>query len=158
MGIGKEGTQFFCADTGIGSTHQFVGHVAASGFVAGPFVAAGATDVVQIFGDVGQMREHAEGPNDVNGIGWFKQAQSFFQLLFCRFIVIAMVAHRHLPDHFDDFKSGLAVLLAHCIAQNTPQQTDVIAQWCVFVLIFDMLRHEIPEAVEVRLAALSKPL
>src|SRR4051812_18489182 len=85
-------------------------------------------DVVLILGDVGEMREITEGADDAHGPGGRQVVEDIFQLAPGGAVLVAMEAHRALPDALDDLEYLRALLIAHGVAENPAQQPDILAQ------------------------------
>ncbi len=94
-------------------------------------VRARAPDVVLVLGDVGQVREVAEGAHDLDRLVARQRIEDVLELAPGRNVVVAAKAHRVLADLFDAVEGRIALLLAHGVAQDTPEQADVLAQWVV---------------------------
>ena len=50
-----------------------------------------------------------------------------------RLVLVAVEADRGLADALDDLEDRLALLLAHRVAEDAPEQADVVAQRQVLV-------------------------
>ncbi len=101
---------------------------------AGRHMGAVAADVMLVLGDVGQMREVAEGPHDRERLVGRQAVEGRFELAPGAGLVVAMEADRGLADVFDEFKGLLALLFAHRVAENAAEQTDVVSQRLVLVV------------------------
>ena len=85
-------------------------------------------DVVLILGDVGKMREIAEGADDKHGLVRRHAVEDGLQFATRRLVVVTMKADRGLADAFDQIEHGFSFLIAHGIAENASEQPDVVAQ------------------------------
>ena len=82
-------------------------------------------DVVLILGDVGQMREIAEGAHDAQGLADRHAVEDQLELAPRRLVVVAVEPDRGLPDAFDQVEHVGALLVAHGVAENAPEQPDI---------------------------------
>ena len=87
-----------------------------------------AADVMLIFGDVGEMREIAIGANDRERLVSVEAVERRLELAPRANLVVAMEANRGLADLLDQLENLFALLLAHGVAENTAEQTNVVAQ------------------------------
>ena len=101
---------------------------------AGRHMGAIAADVMLVLGDVGQMREIAEGPHDRERLVGRQAVEGRFELAPGAGLVVAMEADRGLADVLDEPEGLLALLLAHRVAENAAEQADVVAQRLVLVV------------------------
>ena len=95
---------------------------------AGNGMGAVAADVMLVFGDVGQMREIAVGAHDRQRLVGAQTVERRLKLAPRADLVIAMETDRSLADLLDQLESLFALLLAHGVAEDSPEQADVIAQ------------------------------
>ena len=95
---------------------------------AGRHMGAVAADVVLVLGDVGEMREIAEGAHDRERLVGRQAVEHRLQLAPRAGLVVAMEADRGLPDLLDELVGLLALLLAHRVAEDAAEQPDVVAQ------------------------------
>ncbi len=96
-------------------------------------VGPGAADVVLVLGQVGQLREIAEGADDQDGPARREGLEDALQLLHGRGVAAPAEAHRAAPDLLDELEGGLTLLLPHRIAQQSAQQPDVLHQRQVLI-------------------------
>ena len=89
---------------------QCVRHAALARGAAGDQVGARAADVVQIFGNVGEMREVAEGAHHDHRLVAREAVEDAFEFLARREVVIAAKGDRALADALDQFELGIAFL------------------------------------------------
>ncbi len=103
----------------------------------------GAADVVLVLGDIGEMREEAEGTNDLQCLLWRQSVQCSFEIAPRHDILVAAKLHRAAANALDDVKDRLAALLAYRVAENAAEQTNILAQREVLVFALDRLwlRH-----------------
>ena len=92
-----------------------------------------AADVVLVLGDVGEMREIAEGPHDRQRLVGRQAVEGRLELAPGAGLVVAMEADRGLADLLDQPEGLLALLLAHRVAEDAAEQADVVAQRLVLV-------------------------
>jgi hypothetical protein len=90
-------------------------------------------DVVLVLGDVGEMRKIAEGAHDAHGLAGRHAVEDQFQFAPRRLVVVAVEPDRGLPDALDQVEHVGALLVAHGIAKDAPEQPDVIAQPGIFL-------------------------
>src|SRR5437870_5564713 len=90
--------------------------------------AAHLTDIVLVLGDVGEMRKIAEGAHDAYGFCRRETIEEVFQLAPGKPVLVAMEPDRGLPDALDDVEHLRALLIADGIAENPPEQPDILAQ------------------------------
>ena len=95
---------------------------------AGNGVGAVAADVMLVFGDVGEMREIAVGAHDRQRLVGAQTVERRLKLAPRADLVIAMETDRSPADLLDQLESLFALLLADGIPEDSPEQTDVIAQ------------------------------
>jgi hypothetical protein len=88
---------------------------------------------VLVLGNVGEMREIAEGANDLIGRGSGEPIQNSLKLAPGDFIGVAMKAHGGAANVFDQLEYGLAFLLAHHISQHAAEKPNVVAQRNVLI-------------------------
>ena len=116
---------------------------------AGDRMRAVAADVVLILGDVGQMREIAVGANDRERLVGAEAVERRLEFAPRANFVVAMEADRGPADLLDQLVHLFALLLAHGVAEDSPEQADVAAQRQVLVgLIRLRLRHALGQGVE----------
>ena len=89
-------------------------------------------DIVLVLGNVGEVRKIAEGAHDAHGLAGRHAVEDDFKLAPRRFVVIAVEPDRGLPDAFDQVEHVGALLVAHGVAEDPPEQPDVVAQPGVF--------------------------
>ena len=87
-----------------------------------------AADVMLIFSDVGEMREIAVGANDRERLVGVEAVERRLELAPRADLVVAMEADRGLADLLDQFENLFALLLANGVAEDSPEQADVVAQ------------------------------
>ena len=87
--------------------------------------------VVQVLGQVGQVREVAEGPHHDHGLLAAQPVEQAFEVLPRRHVVVAAEGDRALPHALDQLERGPAFLLAHRVAEQPAEQADVVAQRAV---------------------------
>ena len=106
---------------------------------AGDRMGAVAADVMLIFGDVGEMREIAVGAHDRERLVGVEAVERRLELAPRADLVVAMEADRGLADLLDQLENLFAFLLAHGVAEDSAEQTNVLAQRNV------LLRLRVPE-------------
>ena len=82
-------------------------------------------DVVLVLGDVGEMREIAEGADDAHGLAGRHAVEDGFQFPPRQLVLVAMEPDRGLPDALDQVEHVGAFLVAHGVAENPPQQPNI---------------------------------
>ena len=108
-----------------------------------------AADVMLILGDIGEVREIAEGAHDRQRLVGGQAVEHRLQLAPRADFVVAMEADRGLADALDHFENLFALLLAHGVAENSAEQTDVVAQRQVLLgLIRRRMRHALGRGIE----------
>ncbi len=90
-------------------------------------------DVVVVLGDIGQVREIGEGAHDAHPLGDRQAVEHGFEFPPREPVFVAVESDRGLPDTLDHVEYVGALLVAHRIAENTPEQPDIVAQPCVFL-------------------------
>ena len=94
----------------------------------GDGVSARASDMMLVFGDVGQMREVAERADNLNR-GHARQAgQDDVEFGAGAVILVAVEAYRRLANALDKLENRIALLRPHRVAEQTPEYADVIPQ------------------------------
>jgi hypothetical protein len=83
--------------------------IARPGGALGHGVGTGAADVVLVLGDVGQVREIAEGPDDANGPVGRQAAHDRLQLLPGGLVGVAPELDPDAADVFDEVEHRLAL-------------------------------------------------
>ena len=101
---------------------------------------AAAADVVLILGDIGEMREKAEGADDLHRLAARQRVERVFELLARRAVLVAAEADRALPDALDGVEGRGAALLAHRVAEDAAEQPDVLAQRQILVVALVVVR------------------
>ncbi len=101
-----------------------------------------AADVMLIFGDVGEMREITVGANDRERLVSVEAVERRLELAARADLVVAMKAYRGLADLLDQPEYLLALLLANGVAENSPEEPDVVAQGHVFLGIIRRAKRE----------------
>ena len=81
-----------------------------------------------VLGDVGEMREIAEGAHDRERLVGAEAVEDRLELAPGAGLVVAMEADRGLADLLDERVGLLALLLAHRVAEDAAEQADVVAQ------------------------------
>ena len=110
-----------------GATER-IGHRALARRRLGHGVGAGAADVVLVLGDVGEMREIAEGADDAERLIGRQAAHDRLQLLPRGLVGVAVELHAGAPDVLDQLEHRVAFLGPHRVAQDAAEQPDVVAQ------------------------------
>ena len=87
-----------------------------------------AADVMLIFGDVGEMREIAIGADDRERLVSVEAVERRLELAPRADLVVTMEADRGLADLLDQLENLFALLLANGVAEDSPEQADVLAQ------------------------------
>ncbi|MGX1321105.1 hypothetical protein AB7M17_004558 [Bradyrhizobium sp. USDA 377] len=110
----------------LGMRQRFRQHAgaAALGGAAGAHLA----DVVLVLGDVGKVREIAEGADDPHSLGGRHAVEDLLELAAGEPVLVAVEPDRGLPDALDQVEHVGALLVAHGVAQDAPEQADVVAQ------------------------------
>ena len=101
---------------------------------AGDRMGAVAADVMLIFGDIGEMREIAVGANDRERLVSVEAVERRLEFAPRADLVVAMEANRGLADLLDQLENLFALLLAHGVAEDSTEQTDVLAQGNVLLV------------------------
>ena len=140
LGCLEETAQIGGADAGRTRMRQRLTKQAGARRAVRPGGSAQPADVVLVLGDVGKMREIAEGAHDPHGLADRHAVEDQFQLLPCRPVVVAMEPDRGLPDAFDEVEDVGPLLISHGIAEDAPEQADVVAQAGVFLLPVGLFR------------------
>jgi hypothetical protein len=103
-------------------------------------------DVMLVFGDIGEVREVAEGAADQDGVVGREIIEDCLQLLTRALVLVAAEPDGRLPDALDGREHRLAFLLAHGIAEDAPDQADIITQRLVLIgqlVRFHALQHRL---------------
>jgi hypothetical protein len=100
---------------------------------AGARMGAGAAHAVLVLGDVGEVREVAEGADDLGRAAAGERVQRRLELGAGGLVLVAVEADRGLADALDDVVHDLALLEPHRVAEEPPEQPDVVAQRQVLV-------------------------
>ena len=94
-------------------TRQSVRHCAVARHRVGERVSPAATDVMLVFGNVGEMGEKAEGADDLQRLARRQAVQRLFERAPGFGILVTMKTDRILPNAFNGVEHRLAALLAH---------------------------------------------
>ena len=94
---------------------------------------AAAADVVLVFGDIGEMREEAEGADQLQRPVARQRIEHPLQFVARGAILVAAKADRALADALDRLERGIALLLAHRVAEDAAKKPDVLAQRQILV-------------------------
>jgi len=86
----------------------------------------GASDVVLVFGHVGQEREVAEGPHELYGLLAREGGEHVFEFVTRFFIAIAVVAYGRLTHAFDESKRRRAVANRDHFTEQTAKEPDIL--------------------------------
>ena len=87
-----------------------------------------AADVVLVLGDVGEMREIGEGAHDGERLVVVEAVEDGGKFAPRPGLVVAMEADRGLTDALDEVEGLAPFMLAHGVAEQAPEQADVLAQ------------------------------
>jgi len=87
-----------------------------------------AAVVVQIFGDVGQLREVAERTYHGQRLGGRQRIEHLLQLLAVAVVLRLAEIHRCAAHALDQLEGLFALLLAQGVAEDAAEQPDVFAQ------------------------------
>jgi len=152
-GIGEEGQQARGRDAGRARPGKRMGHRAFARCRGAQDMGTGATDVVLVLSNIGEMRKKAEGANDLKRLGRRQDVQCRFEITPRRNILVAAKADRVLANMLDAVKDSRAALLAHRVAENAAEQANIVAQRQVFVFGLDCLRfrHGLPFSARGRM-------
>ena len=89
--------------------------------------------VVAVLGDVGKVREVAEGANHADRLVTGEILQQAIERAAGLRVALEAIGHRQLPDALDQLEGLLAVLLADHVAQDAPEEADVLDQRAVLL-------------------------
>ena len=92
------------------------------------------SDVVAVFGQVGQVAEVRKGANHTHGLVAAEALEQLLEGLVGFVVGVAPKRHRELADLFDQLERGHTFLLADHIPQQSSEQPDVFYQWALVVL------------------------
>jgi hypothetical protein len=100
--------------------------------------------VVHILGNVGKLREMAEGPDHGNGRLVAQLIQYHFQFVARAGILLAAEANCGLADGFNQVERSLTLLFAQGVSQHAPQEAYILPQGIilyrpVLILIVDVI-------------------
>ena len=136
LGRRKECLQLPARQPGCAGARQGMRHRAFARRGVGHGMRPGPADVVLVFGDIGEMREIPERPDDADRLLGRQAADRALQLLPGGFVRVAMEAKCRLTERLDDVERLRALLEADRVPENAPEQTDVLAQRRVLLQIF----------------------
>ncbi len=131
--LGEEGVEVAAGQAGLADFAQRRGHGAIARSRSRNGVGARAAYVMLILGDIGQMREIAEGADDLDGRQARQAGQYRIQLGARGLVLVPVEADRGLADAFDKLENRLTLLRPHRVAEQTPQQANVIPERKVFI-------------------------
>ncbi len=138
--VGEERLQLRPRNTGAAGAVERVGHRALSRRRLGHGVGTGAADVMLVLGEVGEMREIAESPDDAQRLVGRQATHDRLQFLPGGLVGIAVELHPRAPYAFDELEHGVAFVDPHRVAQDAPEQPDVVAQREVLLRRFAVVR------------------
>ncbi len=95
---------------------------------AAALVGAHLADVVLVLGDVGEVGEIAEGADDAHRLRGRHAVEDLLELAAGEPVLIAVEPDRGLPDALDQVEQIGALLVAHGVAEDAPEQADVVPQ------------------------------
>jgi hypothetical protein len=122
-------------DPGGGDAVHRVGEAALARRGPADQVCARASDVVQVLGDVGEVREVAEGAHHDHGVVGAEPVEDGLQLGPRLGVVVAVEGDRAATDALDEVEGVRALLLAHGVAEQAAEQADVLAQRLILVFL-----------------------
>ena len=86
------------------------------------------------------MGEIAEGADDPQRLGGRHAVEDLLELAAGEPVLVAVEPDRGLADALDQIEQVGALLVAHRVAQDAPEQTDVVAQPRVRLLCLNVFR------------------
>ena len=92
-----------------------------------------AAVVVQVFRDVGELREEAERPHDLDCGLVIERVEQLLERRLRAQVAFAAEAQGALPDSFHQVEEPRSFLLAQRVAEQPAEQADVLAQRLVLV-------------------------
>ena len=107
---------------------------------AGTLGLGAAANLMPVFGQVGQVTEVREGANHAHGFDRAQALEQVFQRAVGTVIGIAAEGHRQRPDLFHQRIGGHPFLLENDLAEQAPQQPDVVDQRLIFVFFLVFAR------------------
>ena len=128
----EEGAEPLGLDARLAYPVKGEGERAGAGSGAGERMRAIAADVMLVLGDVREMGEIAEGAHNRQGLVGAEAVEHRLELAPRAELVVAVEANRRLADLLDERVGLLALLLAHRVAEDAAEQTDVVPQRAVF--------------------------
>ena len=131
--VGEERLQLLPGKPDAAGTIERVGHRALPRRRLGHGVGTGAADVVLVLGEVGEVREIAERPDDTQRLTCRQAAHDRLQLLAGGLVGVAVELDSGAPYVLDQLEHRIALLGAHRVAQDAPEQPYVVAQRQVLV-------------------------
>ena len=129
----EEGLQLVLRDAGGAGIVERAADRAEAWLRAGDRMRTGAAAVMGVLGDVGEMREVGERPHDERCLARRERAEDVVQGLRVLRALVAMEAHRGLPDALDDLEDLVAFPLADRVAENGTEKADVVAQRAILL-------------------------
>jgi len=93
--------------------------------IASAFMRLATADMMPIFGDIGQMREVAEGANHRHHLIDREVLQKTIECLAGRRIALETVGDRELADPLDQVEGLLAFLFSDHIPQQTTEEANI---------------------------------
>ena len=100
---------------------------------------------MQIFGDIGEMREIAEGADDGARLLGGQGAQQRVEIAVRFGVVVAACGDGQAADRLDSLEYGRAFMFAHGVAEQTSEQANVLDEGFVAfrrLLLGDRRRSE----------------
>jgi len=91
-------------------------------------VGAGSPYMMLVLGDVREVREEAEGTDGLDHLVVREPVQRRLEIAARHLVVVAVETDRGLTDMLDEIEHGLAFLRTDSVAENPPEQADIVAQ------------------------------
>ncbi len=85
-------------------------------------------DIVLVFGDVGEVRKIAERAHDAHGLADRHAVEDVFQLAPGQAVFVTVKPDRGLPDALDQVEHVGAFLVAYGVAEDAPEQANILPQ------------------------------
>src|SRR5262249_41683605 len=121
---GKEPQQALARDARLLRAHERPRHAALAGCRCGAGMGARAPDMVLVLGAIGEVREEAVGPDDMDRLLARQAVERALQRLARRLVLRAVEPDGGLAHVLDDIEDRLALLLADGVAEDPPEQPD----------------------------------
>jgi hypothetical protein len=94
---------------------------------------ASTPNMMDVFGDVREVRKTTEGPYDLNGAMCAERTQQVLEHPTGRTVLISMEADGQLANAFDEREGWLALLFPKSISEHATETSNIVAERSILV-------------------------